>query len=171
MNDILYIFFISMLPVIELRGAIPYGVAMGVPLYLTYIIAVIGNVIPVPFLIIFAKKILEWLSVSKVVSKWVIKIKFKNRLFRFSIQEFFLSIIKKADKKASKIGKYELWGLFIIVAIPLPGTGAWTGSLIAATLRLRLIPSIVVIFLGVLSSGVIMSVMSWLWKWVIEILI
>ncbi len=168
-KNILYVFCISMLPIIELRGAIPYGVAMGLPLHITYMIAVIGNLVPVPFLIMFAKKMLEWLSTSKLVSRWVINFKVsRNKRVHFSIQEFCKKTIKKADAKASKIGKYELWGLFIFVAIPLPGTGAWTGSLIAATLRLRLIPSFFAIFFGVLSSGIIMSVVSWLWKFIIS---
>lgn len=170
-NKALYVFFISMLPIIELRGAIPYGIAMGLPIYLTYIIAVIGNIIPVPFLIIFAKKILDWMSTSNITSKLAINLKLKNKSIRFSIQDFCIKIIKKADEKASKIGKYELLGLFFFVAIPIPGTGAWTGSLIAATLRLRLIPSVISISLGVLSSGIIMSIISWLWNFVSKIFI
>ena len=171
LTKILYVFFISMLPIIELRGAIPYGIAMGLSIYLTYITAVIGNIIPVPFLIIFAKKILDWMSTSKLVSKFVIKLKFRKKLIKFSIQDFCLKIIKKADEKASKIGKYELLGLFFFVAIPIPGTGAWTGSLIAATLRLRLLPSFITISLGVLSSGLIMSAVSWLWTVVSKVFI
>lgn len=164
LKKILYIFFISMLPIVELRGAIPYGVAIGVPLYITYIVAVIGNMLPVPFLIIFAKKILDWMSTSEFISKFVIKFKLKNKLVKLSLQDFCLKIIKKADNKAAKIGKYELLGVFLFVAIPIPGTGAWTGSLIAATLRLRLIPSVIAITLGVLSSGVIMMTISYLCK-------
>lgn len=171
LKKVLYVFFISMLPVVELRGAIPYGVAMDLPLHITYIIAVIGNVVPVPFLIMFAKNILEWLSTSPKAAKLVFEFNFKDKKMEFSIQKFCLRIIKKADEKAAKIGKYELWGLFLFVAIPIPGTGAWTGSLIAATLRLRLIPSIVVISLGVISSGVIMSIISWAWKWMVGIFI
>ncbi len=170
-KELLYVFFISMLPVVELRGAIPYGIAMGLPLHITYIIAVIGNLIPVPFLIMFAKNVLQWLSTSPKAGKLVLKLNFKTKKIEFSIQKFCLKIINKADEKAAKIGKYELWGLFVFVAIPIPGTGAWTGSLIAATLRLRLIPSIIAIFFGVLSSGVIMSVISWVWKWIVNIFI
>ena len=154
-----------MLPIVELRGAIPYGIAMGLPVSITYIIAVIGNIVPVPFLIVFAKKMLEWLSASKFVAKWVLNFRIsKNKKIKFSVQDFCKKIIEKADEKASKIGKYELWGLFVFVAIPLPGTGAWTGSLIAATLRLRMIPSILAISLGVFSSGIIMSAVSYIWK-------
>ena len=164
LKKILYIFFISMLPIVELRGAIPYGVAIGVPLYITYIVAVIGNMLPVPFLIKKKKKILDWMSTSEFISKFVIKFKLKNKLVKLSLQDFCLKIIKKADNKAAKIGKYELLGVFLFVAIPIPGTGAWTGSLIAATLRLRLIPSVIAITLGVLSSGVIMMTISYLCK-------
>lgn len=164
LKKVLFVFFISMLPIVELRGAIPYGIGMGVPFHITYAVAVIGNLVPVPFLIIFAKRILEWLSTSKAVGKFVINFKFKKKSKQFSIQNFCIKTIKKADEKAAKVGKYELWGIFLFVAIPIPGTGAWTGSLIAATLRLRLIPSIIAIALGVLSSGIIMTLVSWLWK-------
>lgn len=163
----IYIFMISMLPIIELKGAIPYGVAMGMSVNIVFIIAVIGNMIPVPFLIIFAKKVLEWMSTSNKIKRFSYKMRVKDKIYDISISEFCKRVIKKADEKAIKIGKYELLGLFLFVAIPIPGTGAWTGSLIAATLRLRIKPSIIAIFLGVISSGLIMSGLSWLWEIII----
>lgn len=136
------VFFISMLPIVELRGAIPFGAALDIPFFLNYLVAVLGNIIPVPFLIAFSKKVLIWLSSFD------------------KIGNIFRKIIRKADEKAKKIGNLELLGLFLFVAIPLPGTGAWTGSLIAAILRLRLIPSFLTISAGVMTSGIIMGILS-----------
>lgn len=138
----LTIFFISMLPIVELRGAIPTGVGLGIPFWINYAICVMGNILPVPFLILFAKTVLEWLS--KVPK----------------IGPFFAKIIRKADEKSKNLGKYELLGLFLFVAIPAPGTGAWTGSLIAAILRMRIWKAFAVITAGVMTSGVIMGIVS-----------
>ena len=136
------VFLISMLPIVELRGAIPVGAGLGLDFWENYALAVLGNILPVPFLILFAKGILEWLS-------------------HFDrIGPFFRRIIEKADEKAKKLGKFELAGLFFFVAIPAPGTGAWTGSLIAAILRLRLRGAIIAIVLGVMTSGIIMGILS-----------
>jgi len=163
MQKIFYIFFISMVPILE-RTAIPIGIGMGLPFGITYVVVVIGNMIPVPFLIMFSKMILEWLSISPLISKFAIKINIGKRKFNFSIQELCKKIINKGDKTAKKIGNYKLFGLFIFVLIPLPVTGVWTSSLVAATLRLRVIPSIITIFLGVISSGIIISGISWIAK-------
>ncbi len=136
------VFFISMLPIVELRGAIPVGATLGLDFWENYLLCVLGNVLPVPFLILFAKGILEWLS-------------------RFEkIGPFFQKIIRKADEKAKNLGKFELLGLFLFVAVPAPGTGAWTGSLIAAILRLRLRSALLAIVLGVMASGIIMGILS-----------
>ena len=142
-NKLFYLFCISMLPVVELRGGIPVGAAMNLPFWEVYLVCVLGNLLPVPFLILFAKTVLKKLS---TVPK---------------IGPFFAKIIRKADEKAAKFGTYELWGLFLFVAIPLPGTGAWTGSLVAALLRMRLVPAILCITAGVLTSGFIMSGISY----------
>ena len=136
------VFFISMIPIVELRGAIPVGATLGLDFWENYLLCVLGNVLPVPFLILFAKGILEWLS-------------------RFEkIGPFFQKIIRKADEKAKNLGKFELLGLFLFVAVPAPGTGAWTGSLIAAILRLRLRSALLAIVLGVMASGIIMGILS-----------
>ena len=141
-NKYLYVFFISMLPIVELRGGIPAGVAMGLDFWQVYPISVLGNILPVPFLILFSKQVVTFLAKKGVCGG------------------FFQRLIDKVDEKARKLGKYELLGLFLFVAVPAPGTGAWTGSLIAAVLRLRLIPAFLVITGGVLTAGLIMGVVS-----------
>ena len=100
-NKWFYLFCISMLPIVELRGGIPAGEAMGLPFWPVYLTCVLGNLLPVPFLILFAKKILEFLSTLP------------------RIGGFFQKIIRRADQKAAEIGHYEKWGLFLFVAIPL----------------------------------------------------
>lgn len=138
----LWVFIVSMLPVVELRGAIPIGVGMDLPIVPTYIAAIIGNMIPVPFLILFSKRILLFLSK------------------REKIGPFFQKIIDRSSEKAEKFGKYELLALFAFVAIPLPGTGAWTGSIIAAFLQLRVLPAFGVICAGICTAGIIMMLAS-----------
>ena len=117
----LTVFFVSMVPLIELRGAIPYGVIFGLPLWSTYIIAIIGNMIPVPFIFLFARKILEWGADKPVIGK------------------FFTFCLEKGHKGGQKLKATAGRGLFIalllFVGIPLPGTGAWTGTLAAAQVR------------------------------------
>ena len=142
LKDYLIVFLVSMLPVVELRGAIPIGVGMGLSLASTYIAAIIGNILPVPFIILFSKKILTYLSKREKVGP------------------FFQKIIDRANRKAEKFGKYELLALFLFVAIPLPGTGAWTGSLIAALLQLRAVPAMLAVAAGVCCAGVIMLLAS-----------
>ena len=136
-NKWFYLFCISMLPVVELRGGIPAGAAMGLPFWQVYLTCVLGNLLPVPFLILFAKKIL--------VAFYTLP----------HIGGFFQKMIRRADEKAAQIGQYEKWGLFLFVAIPLPGTGAWTGSLVAAVLRMRIVQAFLIIMAGVLVSGFI----------------
>ncbi len=143
LKDYLIVFFVSMLPIVELRGAIPIGIAMqGLNLLTTYIVAIVGNLIPVPFLVLFSKKVLYWLAKKP------------------KIGPFFQRIIDKARAKADKFGKFELLALFLFVAIPLPGTGAWTGSLIAALLQLKVVPAFLTIAAGVCTAGIIMSLAS-----------
>lgn len=134
----------SMLPIVELRGSVPFGVGMDLPLIPVLIVSIIGNMIPVPFIILFIRKIFEWMKKKS---------------------EKLGAIAKKMEDKAAKKGdilvKYETLGLFILVAIPLPGTGAWTGALVAAMFNLRLKNALPTIFLGVVAAGLIMSVLSW----------
>lgn len=135
-------FLISMLPIVELRGAVPVGTALGLNPYLVLLVSILGNLLPIPFVIIFARKIIFFLK--------------KTRLFgRFA--EFLTA---KVDKNKDKIIKYEKLGLFIFVAIPLPGTGAWTGALVSSFLDLRIKNSLLPISGGVFTAGVIMSLGS-----------
>ena len=144
MSNILYVFFISMLPILELRASIPIAYAFGFPIFLNIIISVIGNMLPIPFILIFINKILHLMSHSKI--------SFFNKTAGF--------ILKKADKNKDKITKYATWGLFLFVAIPLPGTGAWTGALLAVLLGMKPVKALGWIFLGVLTAGLVMSLLS-----------
>lgn len=135
---------IAALPVLELRGAILYGVANGLPYFGVLAVSVIGNMLPVPFIILFVRKIFDWMK--------------KKSKFLAGIAE---KLEKRAENKMDVIEKYEMLGLFILVAIPLPGTGAWTGSLISALLGLRLKNAFPMILLGVLTAGVIMMIISY----------
>lgn len=133
-------FFISMVPVIELRGAIPIGVGYGLPYWAAVIISVIGNLVPVPFIILFIRKIFE------LMRKWSPK-----------LDGIVTKLEKRAESKSDVVQKYAFWGLFILVAIPLPGTGAWTGALVAAMLDMRLKRAFPAIALGVLGAAAIVT--------------
>ncbi len=138
-------FLISMVPVIELRGAIPFGVGIGLDVWTVSILTVIGNTLPVPFIILFIRRIFEWLRT-------------KNDRLNHLVSK----LEAKADKHKAKVTRYEFWGLCLFVAIPLPGTGAWTGALIAAMLEMRLKDAIPSIFLGVIIAAFIMGISSYL---------
>ena len=135
---------VAMVPVIELRGAIPIGMANGLPFWPAFLAGVVGNLIPVPFLILFVRKVFAFLKKkSKRLSAFVEKLE------------------KRAESKSELIHRYELIGLTILVAIPLPGTGAWTGALVAAMMDLRMKSAFPAIALGVAIAGVIVSVISY----------
>ena len=142
MQDYLYIFLISMVPFIELRGAMIYAAVAEMPFLPSLLCCVIGNILPVPFLIKFAKTVLFRLSKIDKIG-WI-----------------FQKIIDRGNEKAVKVRKAELLGLFAFVAIPLPGTGAWTASLIATLLQLRVLKSSFAILLGVIACGIIMGILS-----------
>ncbi len=131
-------------PVVELRGAVPYGVAMDLPLLSVLTVSVIGNMLPVPFIMLFIRQIFAWM-------------KTKSRRLRACAEK----LEARAQAKGDILVKYEMLGLFILVAIPLPGTGAWTGSLVAALFDLRMKNALPAIFLGVIAAGLIMSVVSY----------
>ena len=143
-SELLYITAISMVPVIELRGAIPIGVGFGLPFWPVFIASMVGNLIPVPFLILFTRRVFEWL-------------RRKSGL----LERFVSKLEKKAEAKEDLLKKYELLGLCILVAIPLPGTGAWTGSLVAAVFNIRLKYAFPAIALGVLIAGIIVSAVTY----------
>ena len=138
------VFLISMVPLIELRAAIPYGLALGLDPFLTYALAIVGNCLPVPFILLFIRKILAWMQGCSV--------RFFQRVAGY--------VIEKGEKNFHKVQKYAVFGLFLFVAIPLPGTGAWTGSLIAALLSMKKRYAFPSIALGVLAAGVIMSLIT-----------
>lgn len=132
-------FIVSLLPVLECRGGIIVGRLLGLPLVETIILAVIGNVLPIPFILVFIKKIFMWLKPTKVLGPIVTKLE------------------GRAMRKSDALRKGEFWGLLLFVGIPLPGTGAWTGSIIAALLGLRIKKASIAILLGVAMATVIIS--------------
>lgn len=135
---------ISMVPVIELRGAIPIAVANGLNFWVAIVASIIGNLIPVPFIIIFIKKIFAFMrKISKKLDSLVTKLE------------------QRAAKKSDVVQKYAFWGLFILVAIPLPGTGAWTGALVAAMLDMRLKRAFPAIALGVVGAAAIVTFVTY----------
>ena len=143
-GKLLQTFLISMVPVIELRGAIPYGVARGLEFWQAIPVAIVGNLVPVPFIIIFIKKIFAWL-----------------RTISAGLDRLVTRLENRALSKTDTVKKYAFWGLFLFVAIPLPGTGAWTGALIAALLDLRLKLAVPAITAGVFLAGIIISLLTY----------
>ena len=135
----LCVFVCSMIPIIELRGAIPLGTGFGLDPVLTYIISVLGNILPVPFILLLIR--------------WVLDVMKKIK----GLKKIALWVEAKAEKHKGKIEKYGYVGLFLFVAIPLPGTGAWTGSLIAALMKMKFWKSFLFVVLGVLTAGLIMT--------------
>jgi len=142
-GELFYTMLMSMVPVVELRGGIPFGVALGLDIWEAYIAAVIGNLIPVPFIVVFIRRIFMWMRVHMP--------KLGSLVDRLE---------QKAHLKGKTVTKYKYLGLFLFVAIPLPGTGAWTGSLVAAFLDMRLRKAMPAIFLGVLTAGVLISALT-----------
>ena len=142
----LILFFISMVPIVELRGAITYSVVFSLPLIPSYIICVIGNMLPVPFIYLFARKILIWGSDKKGIGKF----------FRFCMHK----TEKGGQKLKEKAGRGTIVALLLFVGIPLPGTGAWTGTLAASLLDMDVKSSRLACMGGGLLAGVIMAVAS-----------
>ena len=136
-------FFISMLPIVELRAGLPYGIALGLDYPLALTAALVGNMIPVPFIVVYIRRVFVWLRAH-----------FKK------MDSFITKLEKKAHLKGETVRKYGPLGLMIFVAIPLPGTGAWTGALIAALLDMRLKSAVPSIFLGVCIAATIMTLLT-----------
>lgn len=134
---------VSMLPIIELRGGLPFGVALGLPYHLAFPAAVIGNLIPAPFIIVYIRRIFQLMR------------KYMPRL-----NGLVDKLEKKAHLKGQTVQKYQYLGLWLFVAIPLPGTGAWTGSLAAAFLDMRLKKAFPAVAVGVLTAGCIMLALT-----------
>ncbi len=146
MTNFLIVFLVSMVPLIELRGAIPYAVAFDLPLLPSYLIAIVGNMLPVPIIFLFARKVLVWGKDKPVIGK------------------FFTFCLEKGEKGGKKLKEKAGRGLFLalllFVGIPLPGTGAWTGTLAASLLDMDFKSSILAVMLGVILAGIIMGLAS-----------
>jgi uncharacterized membrane protein len=145
LKELIYVFLISMLPVVELRGAVPIGAGLGLSPAENIIAAVAGNMLPVPFVVIFVRRVIAWLSSKNVRLKRVI--------------DRYLS--KRIDRHAKIKYTSELVALAVFVAIPLPGTGAWTGAVIAGMLGLRLKTAVPAIAIGVVAAGIIVSILTY----------
>ncbi len=139
----LIVFFISLLPVLELRGGMIAAKLLGVDLLKAFIICYVGNILPLPFILIFIRKIFKFLKRFKATRGLVEKLEIRSM------------------RKSEKVKRWRNWGLLLFVAIPLPGTGGWTGALIAALLDMRIKISFPIIALGVLIANLIMTVFSY----------
>ena len=133
----------AMMPILEIRGAIPVGVASGLDPWLAFAVGFVGNMLPIPILILLTRKIIEWLKKHNMLVKLTAWLE------------------NKGSKGAQKVQKYSFWGLFILVAIPLPGTGAWTGALVASLLDMRLKRALPAIAMGVASAGLIVLLVTY----------
>ncbi|MCI5621568.1 MAG: small multi-drug export protein [Lachnospiraceae bacterium] len=146
LKQYLFVFLVSMVPIIELRGAIPIAQGMGLPIVPSYIICIIGNMLPVPVIYFFARKVLEWGADKPVIGK------------------FFSWCLEKGEKGGKKLqakaGKGLFLALLLFVGIPIPGTGAWTGTLAASILDMDFKSSVIAVMLGVLLAGIIMMLGS-----------
>lgn len=142
-SEELIAFIVSMLPVLELRGGLIAAKIMGIDFFKAFAICFIGNMLPIPFILLFIRKIFNLLKKAPAVEIMIDKLEARS--------------IRKADN----VKKYRLWGLFLFVAIPLPGTGAWTGALIADLLDIRIKHSLPTIACGVLVAGIIISILSY----------
>lgn len=132
---------VSMLPIVELRGAIPIGASLGLPVWQAALISMAGNILPTPFIIAFVRTVMDWLRDRSDRAR-----RFVEWLER-----------KGTGKKADRVRQAEFWGLLLFVAVPLPGTGAWTGALIAALLNMRMRQALPPIVLGVMTAGLLVS--------------
>ena len=142
-GEFCFTILVSMIPIVELRGGIPFGVAAGLSVPAAYLAAVIGNLLPVPFIIVYIRRIFQWM----------------RRHFP-RLDRMVDALERKAHLKGRLITRYKYLGLFLFVAIPLPGTGAWTGALAAAFLDMPLRRAIPAITLGVMTAGVIISILT-----------
>lgn len=133
----------AMMPILEIRGAIPVGVASGLDPWLAFAVGFVGNMLPIPILILLTRKIIEWLKKHNMLAKLTAWLE------------------NKGSKGAQKVQKYSFWGLFILVAIPLPGTGAWTGALVASLLDMRLKRALPAIAMGVAVAGLIVLLVTY----------
>lgn len=142
-GEFCFTILVSMTPVVELRGGIPFGVARGLPVWAAFLAAIIGNIIPVPFIVVYIRRFLQWM-------RWRLP----------KLNSLADKIERKAHLKGQMVTKYKYLGLMLFVAIPLPGTGAWTGALAAAFLDMPLKKALPSIFAGILIAGIAISVVT-----------
>ena len=150
-NSDVFIFILSMLPVLELRGGMVAATLLGVPYVRALIICIIGNVIPIPFILFFWRKVLVWMKKFKVTGR------------------FANWTESKTLKKRKQVDKYGFWGLILFTGIPLPGTGAWTGSILASLLYIPVKRSSIAICIGVFLAAAIMSVITYFIPWLVSV--
>ena len=143
-GEFLLTVLVSMVPVVELRGGIPFGVGVGLPVWAAFLAAVIGNLIPVPFIIVYIRRIFQWM---------------RRRITR--LNRMVDALERKAHLKGRRVNKYKYLGLAVFVAIPLPGTGAWTGSLAAAFLDMPLRKANQSVVAAVQDAGAAISVLTY----------
>ncbi len=150
----LIIFLISLLPILELRGGLIAAAILGVEWYVALPICIIGNVLPIPFVLIFIRKIFDFIKKTNFL--WMSKL--------------ITKLDEKAQKKSKSVDTASFWGLFAFVAIPLPGTGAWTGALVANILNIKKSKACLTIFLGVLTAGLIVSFVTYVIPYLITLI-
>lgn len=143
-SGILVTFIIAMTPVFELRAAIPVGVSLGLPVLEALCVSIIGNMLPVPFILIFIRRIFAWM-----------------RSHMTKIEHVVAKLEARAEEKREIVTQWQFWGLVVLVAVPLPGTGAWTGALVAALMDMRLKKAVPAILLGVVIAGLIVTVVTY----------
>lgn len=142
-GEFCFTMLVSMVPVVELRGGIPFGVARGLPVWAAYLAAIMGNILPVPFILVYIRRIFQWM---------------RRRLPR--LNSLVDKLERKAHLKGRTVTKYKYLGLLLFVAVPLPGTGAWTGALAAAFLDMPLRKALPSIFAGILVAGAAISILT-----------
>ena len=142
-GEFCFTILVSMVPIVELRGGIPFGVTLGLPVWAAYLAAIIGNILPVPFILVYIRRIFQWM---------------RRRLPR--LNRLVDKLERKAHLKGRRVTKYKYLGLMLFVAVPLPGTGAWTGALAAAFLDMPLRKAIPSIFAGILIAGIAISILT-----------
>lgn len=151
-NANIFIFIISLLPILELRGGLIAAALLDVPYVRALIICIIGNIIPIPFLLLFMRQLLTWMKKFRYIGKIAIWLE------------------NKTLKRRKQLDKYGFWGLILFVGIPLPGTGAWTGSILASLLYLPVKKCTVAAIIGVFLAASIMSIITYLIPWLITLI-
>ena len=144
------VFIVSMVPILELRGGLIASSLLGIGVYKAVFLCILGNIVPIPFILLFITPIFNWMKTTK--------------LFRPMVEK----LENKSMSKSDQIQKYEFWGLALFVGVPLPGTGAWTGALIAALLGIKIKKASLSIFIGIIIATVIMTIISYGIPWAIS---